>query len=429
MPEPLSHPVGVLYEIRWKEICPWLILVRALRVTLLIRVLVLALLGTWLMHGGIAAIETLFPPTSKFETLALESTSSLSTGWATDRESIISLQDNAADQPQLISRAQEFKGPLTEGWQQISKPFLQMSHRRLSWLTLIKLLLYGVWSIVVWGIFGGAIARIAALYLTRGEIPGPIVAIRDATTVWHATVGAPLIALLFAGVLAVPLVLLGFLLRLDLFAVAAGLLWCFVLAWGLMLAAVLVGLLVGWPLMWACQGVERSDAFDGVSRCYAYVYQRPLYLIFFVVIASLLCLLGEAVVGYVTQAMVGCAEWTLSWGMGSARSAALLSVDWQWSSAPLATRAINGWKLALESVVASFPLACLWPMTVAIYLLLRRLIDATEMDEVALTDGSFQPGLPNLKSKESGVPEVERRTTNGNTNDGNTNGNVEASGD
>ena len=37
------------------------------------------------------------------------------------------------------------------------------------------------------------------------------------------------------------------------------------------------------------------------------------------------------------------------------------------------------------------------------------------MDEVTLSDGTKQAGLPKLKEKESGVPEVEQPTSNGET--------------
>ncbi len=373
-PQPLAHPDGVLHEIRWKEICPWLILVKALRVTLLIRVLVLATIGVMLTQWGDAAIDRVFPGEM----------SSLSRTTKTAIASQFTQFNPVIDQqPKGDTLLRPQTGAFLQGWRWVTKPFWLLANRELAWQSSLILLLHGFWTIVVWAVFGGAIARIAALYLTRDETLGPLVALRDAATVWLGTTGAPLITLLAAIGLAVPLVLLGTLLRLNSLAVVAGLLWCFVLAWGLMLAVVLVGLFFGWPLMWSCLGVERSDAFDGVSRCYAYVYQRPLQLAFYVLVAMLLAFLGEAVVYVFASATVALSEWALSWGTGNARLADLLSVD----SSLLASRAINGWKWGLESLVAAYPLACLWPMAVGIYLLLRRHVDGTEMDEVTLSDG------------------------------------------
>ena len=56
----MSQPPGTLYEIRWNEICPWLILVRALRVSLSIRVLAFAFVGVVLTQWGWAALDSLF---------------------------------------------------------------------------------------------------------------------------------------------------------------------------------------------------------------------------------------------------------------------------------------------------------------------------------------------------------------------------------
>jgi len=402
MPDPqpqqsLPHPDGVLHEIRWNEICPWLILVKALRVTLLIRVLVLATIGVMLTQWGDAAIDRFF---SEGTSLRRQTTKTAFASQFAQRD--FELNQPEDDAFELV-RPQS--SALWQGWQWVAKPFWLLANRELSWQSSLILLLHGFWTIVVWAVFGGAIARIAALYLTRGETLGPLVALRDAVTVWPSTSGAPLIVLLATIALAVPLVLLGTLLRLNSLAVIAGLLWCFVLAWGLMLAVVLVGLLVGWPLMWACLGVERSDAFDGVSRCYAYVYQRPLHLAFFVLVAMLLGFLGEAVVAFFAAATVTLSEETLSWGVGNARLAELLGVDGQNSGTLLATRAINGWKGGLESLVDTYRLACLWPMAVGIYLLLRRLVDATEMDEVTLSEVTLSAdGAQSLPTRDPTAP-------------------------
>ena len=377
MPEPPSHSEGTLHTIRWQEICPWLILVKALRVTLMLRVLVLAMVGVWLTNWGDAAIQTVFPD----ETTSLERTMVPAITSQFIQLYIVVDHSNG----DFSTRPQA--GPLLQAWRWVTQPFRLLADRKISWQSSLLMVTHGLWTIGVWGIFGGAIARIAALYLTREETLGPLVALRDAATVWPSTTGAPVIALLVATAMAVPLLLLGFLLQWNALALVAGLLWCLVLAGGLVLTVVLAGLLIGWPLMWACLGVERSDAFDGVSRCYAYVYQRPLHLAFYVLIAALLAFLGDAVVYFFASATITASETALSWGAGNTRLDELLNAD----TDQLANQAVNGWKWGLMSLVVAYPLACLWPMTVGIYLLLRRQVDATEMDEVTLTAVSPKP--------------------------------------
>jgi len=365
----LAHPVGTLYEIRWSEICPWLILVRALRVTLLIRVLVLATLGLLLTQWGWAEMDGYFPiaqaASQELTEESLELTKIVAAP-AIDHKSIFTPRVSWA---------------FIQGCYWLTEPFHRLVDRGLTWNSSLGFTLRGLWGIAVWGLFGGAIARIAAMYLARGETLGPLIALREAIILWPSTVGAPLIVLLAAAAMAVPLVLLGLLMQLNFMAVLVGLLWVFVLTFGFMLAIVLLGLAIGWPLMWACLGVERSDAFDGVSRCYAYVYQKPLQLAFYILVATLLSLLGETVVNVFATASTTLAEWTISLGSGNERAAYLLDTDWQGTSSPL--RAIKGWKWGLGSLVAAYPLACLWPLSVGIYLLLRRHVDATEMDATA----------------------------------------------
>ncbi len=399
MPERPSQPpssqpgspsaAGVVHEIRWLDICPWLILVKALRAALLLRVLVLASVGVVLTHGGWAVISQWFDPPLAMPPMLREALPVLQI----DLNASESITDSAPSAWQC--------GTLISGWYWLAKPFLMLGDQQLSWQAWIGTAMLGIWAIFVWGLFGGAICRITSLYLARGELLGPLRAVRQTVSVWLDTIGSPLVVLLAAIAHSVPLLLLGALLRFDLFAVFAAIFWGFVIAWGLMLAVILVGLLLGWPLMWACLATERSDAFDGVSRCYAYVYQRPLQFGLLVLLAAVLGLAGDVVVTFFSVVTVSLSEWALSWGIGTDRALQLFASDIEASPAPIATRLINNWKWAVQTVAISFPVASLWAMTVGIYLVLRRQVDATEMDEITLADGTIQAGLPSEPSKPS----------------------------
>ncbi len=70
------------------------------------------------------------------------------------------------------------------------------------------------------------------------------------------------------------------------------------------------------------------------------------------------------------------------------------------------------WTNVVRAAAVYFPLAYLWPASTAIYLLLRRGIDATEMSEVAFDEGEPKVGLPRLApDAATGVPQVERPET------------------
>jgi len=401
----MSQPQGSLYEIRWNEVFPWLILVRALRVSVMARVLVLAFAGVLVTQWGWSAVDfTLSENSDRLERLT----------------------DNSAKPklpaPNSISQVIEYTeskkglaalaGPLLRGWSWLAQPFTILIDQESTWRRSLALSLSGIWTIMIWALFGGAISRIAAVYLTRGETLGPLVALKSALIRWGATAGAPLIVLLAFAALALPLAINGLLMWNDFLAMFAGIFWPVVLAWGLLLALVLLGLFLGWPLMWATVSVEQTDAFDGVSRCYAYVSQRPLHLMFYVLVAMGLGFLGDFLVQGIAYAVVGLSDWTISWGLSSERTTELVQSTHANLSAPadIGRMSIQFWKWSLQALVASYSVGYLWSASVGIYLLLRRHIDSTEMDEIAFEESDLpKNGLPHLEPDESGVPQVKNK--------------------
>ena len=408
-----SSPSGALYEIRYNEICPWLILVRSCQAALFVRVLLLAFVGVVITQWGWTALDRMFASNpAQLDRLTVSDIEQTDLGPAL----VDPGSDASTTSLQRVSAIGKFArlpwaGPLVRGWAWLSEPFVRMASREVSWIQCLSLLLSGLWAAVVWGIFGGAISRIAALFLTRSDILGPVAAMRAATGKWKASSSGPLFPLAFAAICAAPLVVVGWLLKLDLTAFLVGLLWIGALVWGVILAIGLLGLLLGWPLIWATVGVEQSDALDGVSRCFSYVYQRPLQLAFYLLVATVLGLFGEAVVYYLAAAGVALTEWTVSWGAGNERAAELMTAPQAETLGGIGAASasmIRFWEATLMAVAASFPLGYLWCAAVGIYLLLRRHIDSTEMDEVALEQNDSQTGLPNLTPDGSGIPQVDR---------------------
>ena len=392
---PLSHPVGVLHEIRWSEICPWLILVRSLRASLLVRVLMLSCMGVLLTQLGWTSMDRLF---------------------SEHPAQLQSLTETAPRLTLLDVEASDWvrENPLVHAWSLLSQPLLRVFGPTFSYSTALSLVCSAIWAILVWAIFGGAISRISAMQCARGETLGSLAALKAAFSTFTGTAGAPLIALLGAVGLAVPLMLAGLVIRWDSLVLLTGLAWIFVLAWGVLLTVVLLGLLMGWPLIWATMAVERSDAFDAVSRCYAYVYQRPLQLAFYVFVAGGLGMLGEAVVYYFSSAAVHLSEWSVRWGAGDLRTTELTTMAIEGNtqlsgSAATGAKVIYFWKEIWMAIAASYPMAYLWSSAVGIYLLLRRHIDSTEMDEIVLAQHEKQQGHPELEKNSAGSPEAKSK--------------------
>ncbi len=126
----------------------------------------------------------------------------------------------------------------------------------------------------------------AAVQLARKEKISLGEAIRFTTSRYLSFLSAPLIPLVFVGIVAIFLLIFGLFHLIPVFGdiVVDGLGWPLVLLAGLAMAVVLVGL-VGWPMMYGTISAEGSDSFDALSRSYSYVYQSPWHYIWYGLVA------------------------------------------------------------------------------------------------------------------------------------------------
>jgi hypothetical protein len=399
----MSHPASSVASVRWLSIAPWLILVRAARVSIMLRVILLAVLGVLLTEAGWWAVDRVLFDDPIVAPLVRLADPPITVPAAADL-------DMSAGQ-RVTLQLEAYGGPLYRGWYWASQPLMKM-FRVGSWRTWFGLLLDGLWTIAVWALFGGAIARIAALYLTQGEAIGPLAALQSAAFRWLSTAGAPLLALLAIFVVALPLMLAGMLAWFSIFALLEAALWFLALLVGVAIAILTIGLALGWPLMVSTVATERTDAFDAISRGYAYVYQRPLHAFFYVLIAGALGLLVQAAVAFVVDASLEATHWAFAAGAGQPRAAVLLERQIEGGSAfsspdELTARMIRFWDRGLAMFAAAFSLAYLWPAAVGIYLLQRRNIDSTDIAESKFDEGEPQRGLPPLETNPAtGVPQA-----------------------
>lgn len=461
-------------DVAWNELFPWLILLRSIRIALLARVLVLGavgLIGTWL---GWRVITDAFPETTD-PIVKSWSTATLAfwqrpadlaptDAWVnTSPHSAVEILDSAAN-PTL------FRAPLTI-WLYLTRPFVELFHPDLTVPGFIFLLICIIWELVVWGLVGGAITRIAALKFTRDEAPGPVAALKHSLGKLPSYSLPPLIAMGGTALFTLQLVVLGLFMRLGefthlgLFALLAALIWPFVILLGLMMATLLLGAYVGWPLMWATVSVEGTDAFDALSRSYAYTYHRPWRFLWYLVFAGFLAVASMFVVKVFASTAIALGNWSIDWGLDeqtmhtvvspraphevnvtlppvnpapsampadksgdfdkaktasseTAPSAATAKIDAP--AAPVegsheptgmlawAKSIIAFWKSLVAVLVAGYQVGFLWVAFVGIYLLLRRDIDGVQLNEV-FVEQADEYGLPPLADDPAtGVPEVAR---------------------
>lgn len=424
---------GVLRAISWRDLCPWLILFRVFRLSIGLPLLFLATFGALLTPLGWRAGELLFIRGDDFQQDAAFARAAPFVAhnrlWPGHREGRFALEQDVpfprvapdpggVQPPYPINRAFfSVSGDPAWVYQKLVEPFRQMFNIRWTLSKFAYFLFGGLWTLLVWAFFGGAITRIAAVHLGREER----VNLREGLSfAWHKMAAfflAPVFPLLGVALITLPVALLGLIVLLldragasGAAVVVTGLFWWLVLVGGLAIAVLLLGLMFGFPLMWGTISSEGSDQFDALSRGYGYTFQRPLHYLFYALLAALLGVIGWWLVYLFSESVIEFSYWALSWGAGRDRALAMRDVALAPQAATGATW-LGAWLLALfnglvRAVAIGFSYSFFWCAATAIYLLLRHDVDRTELDEVYVEDEERRYGLPPLRMDKGGVPEV-----------------------
>ena len=264
-----------------------------------------------------------------------------------------------------------------------------------------------LWSLAVWSWTGGAIARIAVVRLGRDEGMGIKSALLFSTRRFLAFFAPPLYPLALLVLLALLGILPGLLVRLDWGAGFVSVFWLLGLAVSMIFTIVILGVLVGWPLMVVTTAAEGTDSLDGLARGFAYSFQRPINYALYLIVSICFSILCVAVAALVANLVLDLTYWSMSWGAGGERIATLRPHLMDPASEILASEATSGslkfaqgtfqfWDGLLGVLLNGFAFGLFWCLYSAIYLLLRRDVDETEVDEVFIDDEE-QP-LPDLTS-------------------------------
>ncbi|HEY4234654.1 MAG TPA: hypothetical protein VGM76_14570 [Lacipirellulaceae bacterium] len=435
-----------LRDVAWSELFRWLLLLRSVRIALMARVLVLGAIGLIATTLGWRAIGWVFSASSD---PVLAQWHEDMRDWLWDKSPEFSIVTSVHSADELFASAARglIEAPVTL-WLFMARPFIDLFRSELTAIGFLCLLLCGIWELLVWGLIGGAITRIAALKFTRDEAPDMLGALAHAASKLASYSLAPLLALGGAAVFGLQLVVLGWFMRLGFFAMLAGLAWPFVLMLGLLMAILLIGALVGWPLMWATVSVEGTDAFDALSRSYAYTFQRPLRLLWYVLCVTVLAAVSMFVVKLFAASAISLGSWSVRWGLDeptyhaivspraaveegtqpsgvpplsvipSANDGPRLPAPSPDLSAPdqptdlgsmrqFAGKAIAFWKSLLGALAAGYQAGFLWVAAVGVYLLLRKEIDGAEMDEIYVEDEQEFGMAPLAGDPATGIPEVD----------------------
>ncbi len=392
-------------EVAWMEACPWLSLFLAFRLAIGIRLLVLAAVAMLSTGAAWALIGLMFEGNQ-------QAGEQIACPW-------IGLADLVPDEPSLpgglVGAAPQCSDPLVGSWQLLSRPFVQIFTDTPTVSSLAYSLLCGLSALAIWAFFGAAITRTVAVQLAAEQRLGWSKMLGHCTTKWKAYFAAPLFPLAGIFLFILPLFVGGLLLRANFGVFLAALVWPLMLVAGLLIAVLALGLAFGWPLMWATISVEGTDSFDALSRSYAYVFQRPLHYLFYVVVAGVLGLLGWILVYNFAALVIYLTYWGASCGSGAVRIDHVATVSEELQSiGATGASLIRFWCQCVKVLAAGYLFSYFWTATTAIYFLLRRDVDATETDEIALEEDEDDQsyGLPPLRTDEFGAPLVDDQADN-----------------
>jgi hypothetical protein len=271
---------------------------------------------------------------------------------------------------------------------------------------------FGAFILLSFALFGGAIARIAAVNIARGENLTFRNALRFSTGKLLSFVAAPIILALFIGVLGLVIAVLGLLFYIP-FAgpIVLGAGFVVILAIGFVMTLAVFGALGGFSLMYPTIAVEGTDAFDAISRSFSYCFAKPwrlalycLIAVFYGVFSYLFLKLFLFVMFVLIQAFQ---TWFLASGTLAAPGAAdnfklfFPPPDFESFSYGLSATAIDsrigtggvigarllaGWFYLIVALLGAFAVSFYFSASTLVYMLMRRDIDTTELDEVYLED-------------------------------------------
>jgi hypothetical protein len=360
---------GLVFERRsLTRLFPALHLVSAIRMAFDLRKLVVAVIGLAAMQLGWLILGRLSPESVEAMPALLEPTGPAVLG----NRAIPSMRQAAGD---LVFR-------LAEPMRILIKPLMALFDPYGDWVSTACAGLSLVWMIIVWSICGGAIARIAVVQIAKTRQTGIGEALRFALKRGGSLVGAPLCALFGVAFCALILAGFGLLYRIPAVGAAlAGVLLVIPLLIGLVMAALVIGLVGAWPLMPASVAAGAEDALDALSRTFGYVNQRLGPLIAMIALSCLLGIVGLVLVDVLVLSVIRLTQWGLGLSAPGGELAALFG-SLRASSGVVASGAHSIWIGIASALAYAWTYSFFWTAAAYVYLWLRHDVDGTPWAQI-----------------------------------------------
>lgn len=317
---------------RWRRMIPWLHLWRVFGIALDVRKVVLGMIGL----GVVWSVSIVLPSPD-----------------------VRSLDRSAEQYDSMVSSGDiGFGISLPQG--EMPRQYLQFVAESPSWSDG----LHGVICLIVFSIVGVAICRIAAIEFVTGSRGGFLSPVIYSIARLQSSLAAVFIPLAAVAILAGGCWLFGLLFRLPGIGLwlGCGLGWIPYLI-GIGMTVMLVGIILGWPLMLASIATDGSDGFDALSRSYNYTYAR----------------LGQYLMMSMLSAIGGVISvWIMSFGVMMCSSLMRFILDS--NSTDNRQVVTEFWSGMLMVGVSGYVISFVFSSSTIIYFLLRKSVDATPLD-------------------------------------------------
>jgi hypothetical protein len=296
--------------------------------------------------------------------------------------------------------------------------------------------------LLIWGWFGGAICRMSAMGVARDERLSAGMAMQFAQRKLLSLATAPLFPLGFVLVIGIVLFIGGAFTAIPgVGELIGGLSMVLAIAAGLLMGAVLIGGLAGAPLMWPTIATEGSDAFDAFGRAYSFVFNRPWRAAFYAAVLTVYGAICYLVVRLFVLVGLKAARFFVGAGLaGTSRpgtgseGATKLDVLWPaptWDQLLpdqiiLGTQAwdasgqffVGLWLTIVTGLLVAFAMSFFLSGSTIIYFLLRREVDATDIEEIYIGDSNEEDESPLDLPIAAGEPSVTTPTAASNAGGG-----------
>lgn len=273
-------------------------------------------------------------------------------------------------------------------------------------------LIYTAYFLLIWSVFGGAISRIAAVHVARDEKISVRHALSFSTSKAVSFIFAPIIPVLIVfGIGVVISIASTILFHIPYVGpVIAGIFFCLALLGGFVITLVILGTIGGFNLMYPTVAVEGSDSFDAISRSFSYVFARPWRMLWYTFVAVVYGAICYLFVRFFIWMVLAVTWFFMSWFLGHQTGATQNPIHpadvwpllWPPPGAgsptnPLpytpeydhlkSTEAISAglmvwWNYLVIGLIGAFAISFYFSANTIIYYLMRREVDATELDDV-----------------------------------------------